>query len=128
MNMLSVHQGLPNRVVLQAIGAVTIRHSELEDTLRMLLRTFLQISAEEARLYFARIGPARLRERLEREVLRVFRGSDVLTRLRDLLMRCENISNRRNQWVHALYGVDINGQPLMRNDAGNWVDPPNPSI
>jgi hypothetical protein len=46
----------PEPTVLQAIGIVTIRHSEHEDVLRMLLRTFLHQHAQEARKHFAYMG------------------------------------------------------------------------
>jgi hypothetical protein len=127
MSTDNVFPTLPEPVALEAIGAVTIRHSAMEDTVRMLLRTLLRQTAEEARTYFHRKGIGQLRDKLAELARAVFGPGLVLDQLVALLEQGAALSARRNEWVHALYGEDWLGQPLHRNKAGDWVIPPTPA-
>lgn len=51
---------------------------------------------------------------------------EVLNQLEVLLNRSRQLSDQRNEWVHALYGVDWLDQPLRRDRHGKWVDQPTP--
>lgn len=55
----------PEAPVLEAIGMVAIRHSEHEDVLRMLIRTFLQLEAEEARKCLGHMAMSRVRDKVQ---------------------------------------------------------------
>jgi hypothetical protein len=114
----------PEQAVLQAIGIVAIRHSEHEDALRMLLRTFLHQDAQEARQRFAYMGPRILREKVAEIGRAIFGPGEVLDQLAVLLARSEQLSKQRNEWVHALYGVDWLDRPLRREKSGKWVEQP----
>jgi hypothetical protein len=117
----------PEPPALQAIGIVTIRHSEHEDVLRMLLRTFLHQDAQEARKHFAYMGPRVLREKAAEIGRAIFGPGETLDQLGALLDRSEQLSKRRNEWVHALYGVDWLDRPLRREKSGKWVEQPTPA-
>ena len=112
----------PEPAVLQAIGIITIRHSEHEDALRMLLRTFLHQDAQEARKGFASMGPRVLREKAAEIGRAIFGPAEVLDQLGALLARSEKLSKQRNAWVHSLYGVDWLERPLRRENSGKWVE------
>jgi hypothetical protein len=120
----AIYSQPPVPAVLQAIGIVTIRHSEHEDVLRMLLRTFLHQEAQEARKHFAYMGPRILREKAAEIGRAIFGPGEVLDQLEALLARSEQLSRQRNEWVHALYGVDWLDRPLRREKSGRWVEQP----
>jgi hypothetical protein len=120
----AIYSQLPEPAVLQAIGIVTIRHSEHEDVLRMLLRTFLHQDAQEARKHFAYMGPRVLREKAAELGRAIFGPGEVLDQLVALVARSEQLSKQRNEWVHALYGVDWLDRPLRREKSGKWVEQP----
>jgi hypothetical protein len=120
----AIYSQPPEPAVLQAIGIVTIRHSEHEDVLRMLLRTFLHQDAQEARKHFAYLGPCILREKAAEMGRAIFGPGEVLDQLVALLTRSEQLSKQRNEWVHALYGVDWLDRPLRRDKSGKWVEQP----
>jgi hypothetical protein len=92
----------PEAAVLQAIGVVTIRHSEHEDVLRMLLRTFLHEDAEEARKRYAYQGARILRGKVSEIGRAIFGPGKVLDQLEALLACSGVLSRQRNEWVHAL--------------------------
>jgi hypothetical protein len=122
-----IYPQMPEAAVLEAIGTVTIRHSEHEDALRMMVRTLLHQDAEEARKYLAYLGPRVVRDKVAELGRAVFGPGPVLDQLLALLNRSEQLSRQRNEWVHALYGVDWLDQPLRRDKSGKWVDQPTPA-
>lgn len=122
----AIYSQPPEPALLQAIGMVTIRHSEHEDVLRMLLRTFLHQDAQEARKHFAYMGPRILRDKVAEIGQAIFGPGEVLDQLVALLTRSEQLSKQRNEWVHALYGVDWLDRPLRREKSGKWVEQPTP--
>jgi hypothetical protein len=78
---VAIYSKPPEPAVLQAIGIVTIRHSEHEDVLRMLLRTFLHQDAQEARKNFAYMGPRVLRDKAAEISRAIFGPGEVLDQL-----------------------------------------------
>ena len=58
--------------------------------------------------------------------LAVFAPGSILDELEALLSRSKGLSQQRNEWVHALYGVDWLDQSLRRDKSGQWVDQPSP--
>lgn len=120
-----VYLGLPSdRDLLAAYGAVTIRHGQLDYILQMTIGSIEGISVEEAVDATAYQGSRQLRERIKQFAKQKLGEGEALLRLQALLQRAKRVSDKRNEFVHALWAHELDGEPVIRTDDHKLVSVP----
>lgn len=109
---------------LAAFGAVTLHHEHLNHALRMAIRTFAGLGIEEVLDATAYDGSRQLRERVRGLARKRLGEGQALLKLQALLQRCERATDRRNELVHGIWGVDEDGTAMRRGgDRGGYPLP-----
>jgi hypothetical protein len=121
--MIAVH--VPTNL-LPSLGRLMVADSRLEYTLRMTIRSLTGVDATVALDATRRDGPATLREQIKKLGLRRLREGTPLLQLQALMQRCEDVSARRNEYVHAIWGQELDGDPVMNMSGQQWRSPPTP--
>ncbi len=102
--------------LLAALGAVAIRHAQLEHALRLTVRTLLGKTVDEIILWKPRAGPAKLREEIMKHAEPILRPGPVLAELGSLLDQIESLTERRNTVMHGVWIHDEHrGASLYRH-------------
>lgn len=105
-------------------------HAHLDNTLKMFVRSFDEISIEEALEYIGYQGAARLRKRVAERARERLGEGEALTMVLDFTKRCGSISERRNDLLHSPIARERDGDVFrMRTRGGNtWVELPRPAV
>jgi hypothetical protein len=116
---------MPNDVDLRAIGAVSVRHGQLDHELKMLIKSLTGIRPEQARRAMARTGSAELRKRARAIARRVFGDGKGLLTIESWLRECAIVTEERNDLIHALFGKDTDGEARIHHGrTDTWRAPP----
>jgi|SRR5208283_503182 len=99
--------------VLAALGAVSVRHGQLEYILRMTVGTLVGVSQTEAFGATAKQGSQELRTRLLKLAKRRFGDGKPLVLLQALLHRAELASQQRNELIHNLWAQVLDGDTVV---------------
>ena len=116
---LSADEGL-----LAAIGKISIRHGQLDYSLKMTVRTLANLTIEEALDATDRQGSHELRERVRKLAKNRLGEGEALAKLDAILMRARRVSAMRNDLLHGLWGHELDGKPVMRAGGYEFKDPP----
>jgi len=117
---------MPEDALLRAaIGAVAIRHGQLDYVLRMTVKSLAELSVRDAIDATERDGSAKLREQIAKLARRRFGEGQVLLRLKAILTRCRRAAERRNELLHGLFARDLEGAELWRHEGHAWRALPN---
>jgi hypothetical protein len=111
---------MPAPEILRAVGAITLRHSFLDQMLRMTIKRLAGITPEEADLATAFQGSAVLRERISKIARRTLGEGTALLLLQALLERARLATEKRNTFVHSLWAQELDGEPMMRGSDREW--------
>ena len=117
--------GLPEDPnLLAAIGKLAIRHGQLDHVLRMTVKTIARLSIKEAEDATDRQGSAALRQRVRKLAKQTLGECGALLRLDALLTRARRATKRRNELLHGLWAVELDGPAKLRRNNGKWRDLP----
>src|SRR5262245_51305436 len=117
--------GIPDdECLLSALGELTIRHGQLDYTLRMTIKTIAGLSIEESLDATSRVGAAALRKRVAKLAKKRFGEGEVFLKLEAILNRARRLTELRNRMIHSLWGHDIEGTPVLRNEDHSWTTVP----
>jgi hypothetical protein len=120
--------GLPqDKRVLEALGAVSIRHGQLDYILRMTVCSIAGVSKDVALNATARQGSGDLRDRIRKLAKRRFGESETLVLLDALLTRARCASERRNELIHSLWARELDGDALVADEDHRLLPAPNPA-
>ena len=112
-----VHHGLPeDEQLLAAIGRISLRHGQLDNQLRMLVKDLTGVSKEEALNDTQREGSTQLRERVRKLAKTRLGDGEALVRLQSLLERSSRVSLKRNELIHWVWGTKLDGGTMVRVD------------
>jgi hypothetical protein len=112
-----VGHGLPSdEKMLAVIGTIALRHGQLDNALRMIIKDLTGIEQTEALDVTARVGSRELRDRIRKLALQRLGEGSALLKLQALLTRAERTTDRRNELMHAVWGTELDGGPVMRGD------------
>jgi hypothetical protein len=106
--------------VLQVLGTITLRHSFLDQMLRMTIKSLAGITPEVADLATAFQGSATLRERILKIARRKLGEGTGLLLLQALLERARLATEKRNAFVHSIWAQELDGEPMMRGSDRTW--------
>jgi hypothetical protein len=110
-----VLMGLPNDdAVLAAVGKIAIRHGQLDHSLKMLIKGLAGVKPEEAERATERLSARELRQRARKLAVRRFGEGATLVRLDALLEQCRVATDKRNDVLHSLWGLELDGPAVMR--------------
>jgi hypothetical protein len=121
--MLSVPQ---DRDLLAAYGELSIRHEHLTHILRMTIRTLANLEVTEALDATAYDRAAELRRRIKTLARQRLGEGEVLLKIQAILERCKRATEKRNDLIHSVWGQELDGEALRRNDDHTWA--PQPTI
>jgi hypothetical protein len=112
-----VGHALPtDRNILSAVGEIALRHGQLDNALRMTIKDLTGVSKTEALDATARDGARELRERIRKLARQRLGEGPALVRLQSLLMRADRATQKRNELMHAVWGTELDGGPMIRGD------------
>jgi hypothetical protein len=110
-----IYPGLPDdHQVLAGIGKIALRHGQLDYGLKMAVRSLAGITIREAIDATARQSSRELRDRVRRLARKRFGEGDVLVRLDAILERSRRATESRNELLHGLWAIELDGGPVMR--------------
>jgi hypothetical protein len=111
--------------ILVAVGKIALRHGQLDNALRMTIKDLTGVDKTEALDATARVGSRELRERIRKLARQRLGEGAALVRLQALLQRAERASKQRNEWMHAVWGTEVDGGPMIRGDDHEFQAIPN---
>jgi hypothetical protein len=112
-----VRHALPTNInIIAAVGKIALHHGQLDNALRMIIKDLTGVNQTEALDATARDGSRELRERIRRLARQRLGEGAALVRLQALLERAGRITQKRNELLHAVWGTELDGGPMMRGD------------
>jgi len=107
-----ISMGLPkDRAVLVALGKLAIRHGQLDQGLKLTIRSIRGISVEQALAETKRKSLHHLRKLVEEHARERFGEAPVVSRLQELLDRSRQAMDHRNSVLHDLWATESDGGP-----------------
>ena len=112
--------------VLAAIGAVSVRHGQLDYALRMTVKSISGIGLDQAR----NATEGKNSRELRRLILKMARkklgdASNSYLLLEALLTRAQEATRQRNELMHGLWAFDLNeGRDRFRHRGKDWCETP----
>src|SRR5690349_10431417 len=98
--------GLPKDAkILSAIGVVALRQGQLDNALKMLVKTLANVTREEALDATAMQGGRELRERVRRLAKQRLGEGPALVKIDALLSRARVSTDERNEVLHSFWGT-----------------------
>jgi hypothetical protein len=110
--------------MLAAVGTIALRHGQLDNALRMTIKDLTGVDQTEALDATARDGSRELRERIRKLARQRLGDGATLLRLQALLTRAGRATDKRNELMHAVWGTELDGGPVMRGDGHEFRPAP----
>src|SRR5262249_42307728 len=106
----TVGHALPtDKKILAAVGTIALRHGQLDNGLKMIIRDLTGVSTLDALDATAREGSRELRARILKLARQRLGEGPALVRLQALLTRARRASDKRNELMHAICGTELDG-------------------
>ena len=99
--------GLPkSEKMLAALGRIALRHSQLDNALKMIVKDLVGVTKEEALDATAKQMSGELRGRVRKLAIQRLGECSALVKLDALLQRAQRATDRRNDWFHKTWGTE----------------------
>jgi hypothetical protein len=120
---------LPDEETCRAIGAVVVAHGHLNHILIRTIRTFAALPVDDVEFNLDRKKMPHLRQQIDTLARDRLGDSEAYDWLRELLDRCEQVTEARNTLVHDLWSKDLDdGAIYLVGIGGRQLAPPATSI
>lgn len=107
INPIKLKAGLPDDPeLLAAIGAVTLRHSQLDHILRMTIKSFLGVTVEQGLDATNELGSSHLRETIKTLAKQRFPVEALRLQVGALVGKAKRATNKRNELIHNVWALD----------------------
>ncbi|MEW6118407.1 MAG: hypothetical protein AB1553_16150 [Nitrospirota bacterium] len=106
--------------LLAAYGELSLRHEHLTHILRMTIKTLANLEVTEALDATAYDGAAKLRDRIKAIARQRLGEGEALLKLQAIMERCKRVSDKRNEFVHSVWGKELDGEPFRRANDHSW--------
>ena len=106
--------------LLHSLGRVMVAHSHLDYILRMTIKSLSGVEFQVAYDATRYDGSAYLREQIRKHGRRRFGETAPQLQLRAILQRCEDLTTRRNAYTHAIWGRELDGDPMVNTGDQQW--------
>jgi hypothetical protein len=114
---------------LKQFARASMLHAQLDNTLKMFVRSFDETTIEEALKYIGYQGAVQLRKRVTKLATEQLGDGKALTMILGFMKRCEEISERRNHLLHSPIAKERDGEKFFmraRGGGNNWDELPKP--
>jgi hypothetical protein len=105
-----------DRKLLAALGEISLRHGHIDHVVKLLIKTFSDLTIQETMDATAREGSWNLRDWVKKLARGKLGRGDALLKIQALLRRADHITERRNALVHILCGKDQDGNPVAATE------------
>jgi len=116
-----------DREVLIAFGKLTMAHGHLDYALRTVVMTLAEVTKEQALDATSYDGAASLRERIKKLAKNRLGESSTLVKVQALMSRCERVTKKRNEFIHSLWGRELDGDSFILSESQGWKSIPESS-
>jgi len=110
--------------ILAAVGKIAIRHGQLDHILKMTVKSILGISIEKALDATQRQASSELRKRVRTLAKQKLGEGNTLVRLDALLTRAKRATESRNEILHSLWAVELDGNTVIRDENHKFQEVP----
>jgi len=105
--------------LLVAFGEVALRHELMNRILKMTIRTLKGITIEAALAETRFQGSKKLREQIIKLAKQKLGEGSPLLKIQAIINNCEQLTNKRNEFVHGLWVSELDGDDYVRDAFGN---------
>jgi hypothetical protein len=117
-----IYPGLPDDPkVLAAIGKIALRHGQLDNALKMVIKDLTGTTIQEALDATERQGSRDLRERVRKLARKRIGEGNVLVRLDAILERSRRATMRRNDLLHGLWAYELDVGPVISTRGHEFI-------
>lgn len=106
--------------LLAAYGELSLRHEHLTHILRMTIKTLANLEVTEALDATAYDGATKLRDRIKAIARQRLGEGETLLKLQAIMERCKRVSDKRNEFVHSVWGKELDGEPFRHANDHSW--------
>jgi len=112
-----------DQAFLAQYARASIAHAQLDNALKMFVRSFDESSVEDALKYIGYTGAAKLRKRIVELATARFGKGEALDMVLQFMSHCEDISDRRNYLLHSPIARERDGPEFRMRSRGTneWV-------
>lgn len=110
--------------LLAAIGRVAVAHAQLDYVLKLTVKTIEGRSHEDVMLDNELRGARKMRKRIAKQAEKRLGNSDAAKKLKALLDKAEKASERRNEFIHNVFGSDDQAKHWTHTESGKAFDTP----
>lgn len=109
-----------DKELLAAYGKLSLLHEHLTHILRMTVKTLANLEVAEALDATAYDGAAKLRDRVKAIARQRLGEGEALLKLQAIMERCKRVSDKRNEFIHGVWGKELDGEPFRRTNNHSW--------
>lgn len=109
-----------DKELLAAYGELSLRHEHLIHILRMTIKSLAGLDVTEALDATAYDGAAKLRDRIRTLARHRLGEGEPLLKLQALLERCKRATEKRNDFIHSVWGKELDGEAFRRTNDHSW--------
>ena len=114
--------------LLQAAGRVALAHGQLEQILRMTVKSLSGLSIQETMDATAPMKSYELREKIKKLFKQKSCDESAKTKLDSLLNKAKRFSEDRNRLIHRPWAKDSQGQWVVKEEDHAWGQPPSVKV
>lgn len=111
--------------LLKELGRVAVLHTHLDMALKMMIKSLAGLSVREGRDALRWTTAGTLRNRIRRLATQRLGEGKALLKLEAMLQRCEELSRKRNEYVHRVVAEVLDsGNPQLETRDYGWTSLP----
>jgi hypothetical protein len=104
--------------LLAAFGEVALRHEHMNHILKMTIKSLADITMEEALAATKYESSRQLRQRIKKLAKQKLGEGSPLLKIQAIINNCEQLTNKRNEFVHGLWVRELDGEAYVRDAFG----------
>jgi len=108
-----------NKDLLAAFGEVALRHEHMNYILKMTIKSLADITIEEALAATKYESSRQLRERIKKLAKQKLGEGSPLLKIQAIINNCEQLTNKRNEFVHGIWVRKLDDDYYIRDAFGN---------
>lgn len=109
-----------DKELLAAYGELSLRHEHLTHILRMTIKSLAGLEVTETLDATAYDGAAKLRDRIRTLARQRLGEGEPLLKLQALLERGKRATEKRNDFIHSVWGKELDGEAFRRTNDHSW--------
>lgn len=110
--------------LVEALGRLAMAHAQLEVVLKYTFKTLSGLPIREALEQMKKNRTSFVRKRIRRLFIDKHPKPEDLAKLDTLLEKARDLSEKRNEFLHAAWAVSPAGEPIVKSEAHAWGPAP----